>query len=308
MTGATGLVVHETIAAFRAALDAARAGGASVGFVPTMGYLHDGHVSLMRRSSAENDLSVASIFVNPLQFAATEDLSTYPRDLDRDLAMSAVAGVTHVLHPSVEEMYPRPVLTSVTVAEITARFEGAARPEHFGGVATVVTKLLSIVGPCRAYFGEKDFQQLAVVRRLAADLSMPVEVVGCPIVREADGVAMSSRNVYLDPAQRAAAPVLLQALRAGREAAGGAAASPASVRAAMVEVVAAEPEGELDYAEVVDADTLEPAVALGPRSHLLVAIRFGRTRLLDNLPLFGPDPMAPTVVSNPSPDAGRPGG
>ena len=304
MTGATGLVVHETIAGFRAALDGARAGGATVGFVPTMGYLHDGHVSLMRRSSAENDLSVASIFVNPLQFAATEDLSTYPRDLDRDLAMSAVAGATHVLHPRVAELYPRPVLTSVTVAEITARFEGAARPEHFGGVATVVTKLFSIVGPCRAYFGEKDFQQLAVVRRLAADLSMPVDVVGCPIVREPDGVAMSSRNVYLDPAQRAAAPVLLRALRAGREAAANAAASPAEVRAAMVEVVAAEPQGELDYAEVVDAETLEPAAALGPGSHLLVAVRFGRTRLLDNLPLVGADPLASGATRRPDPDLG----
>ena len=221
---------------------------------------------------------------NPLQFAPTEDLSTYPRDLDRDLAMSAEAGVTHVLHPGVEEMYPRPVLTSVTVAEITARFEGAARPEHFGGVATVVTKLFSIVGPCRAYFGEKDFQQLAVVRRLAADLSMPVDVVG--------------------PAQRAAAPVLLRALRAGREVAGDAAASPASVRAAMIEVVAAEPEGELDYAEVVDADSLEPAVALGPRSHLLVAVRFGRTRLLDNLPLVGADPLASGATRRPDPDLG----
>lgn len=300
--------VHATVESFRRALQQERVAGWTVGFVPTMGYLHDGHASLMRAAAQDCDLVAASIFVNPLQFAADEDLGDYPRDLDRDLALAEASGVTHVLVPSVDEMYPTPILTQVTVAEITARFEGAARPEHFAGVATVVAKLLSITGPCRAYFGEKDFQQLAVVRRLAADLSMPVEVVGCPIVREADGVAMSSRNVYLEPAQRAAAPVLLQALRAGREVAGDAAASPASVRAAMIEVVAAEPEGELDYAEVVDADSLEPAVALGPRSHLLVAVRFGRTRLLDNLPLFGPDPMAPTVVSNPSPDAGRPGG
>jgi pantoate--beta-alanine ligase len=194
--------VHDTIDGFRRALDAHRAAGATVGFVPTMGYLHDGHASLMREAARRDQVATASIFVNPLQFAATEDLSTYPRDLERDLALAEAAGVTEVFHPGVEEMYPRPVLTTVTVAEITRRFEGAARPEHFAGVATVVAKLFSIVGPCRSYFGEKDFQQLAVVRRMAADLSMPVEVVGCPIVREADGLAMSSRNVYLTPEQR----------------------------------------------------------------------------------------------------------
>ena len=156
-------------------LDGARAGGSTVGFVPTMGYLHDGHASLLRRAAADNDVRAASIFVNPLQFAADEDLGTYPRDLDRDLAIMAGSGVDHVLVPSVEEMYPEPVLTTVTVGEITERFEGAARPEHFAGVATVVAKLFSIVGPCRAYFGEKDYQQLAVVTRMASDLSMPVE-------------------------------------------------------------------------------------------------------------------------------------
>jgi pantoate--beta-alanine ligase len=276
--------VHETIAGLRAALDAARRAGASIGFVPTMGYLHEGHASLMRAAAADGDVAVASIFVNPLQFAATEDLSTYPRDLERDLELAGRSGVAHVLAPSVDEMYPGgPVLTTVSVAEITARFEGAARPEHFAGVATVVAKLLSIVGPCRAYFGEKDFQQLAVVRRMVADLSMPVEVVGCPIVREPDGLAMSSRNVYLSDAQRTAAPVLHRALLAAVELARGGGATVAEVEAVVADAIAAAPEAELDYAALVDAATLVPASAVGGQQRLLVAARFGRTRLLDNV-------------------------
>lgn len=277
------VAVHETIPAFRDALDAERRAGRTVGFVPTMGYLHDGHASLMTAAAAETDVAAASIFVNPLQFAATEDLSTYPRDLDRDLAICADRGVAHVLHPSVDEMYPGgPVLTTVTVADITRRFEGAARPEHFAGVATVVAKLFSIVGPCRAYFGDKDYQQLAVVTRMAADLSMPVTVVGCPIVRDADGLALSSRNVYLDPAQRAAAPALHRALLAAAEAA-TTGATVAAVRQVMVDAVAAVPEARLDYAELVDAATLEPAAAVGGAQRLLIAAHFGATRLLDNL-------------------------
>lgn len=281
------VAVHETIASFRAALDEHRREGRTVGFVPTMGYLHDGHASLMTAASRANDVAAASIFVNPLQFAADEDLSTYPRDLDRDLAICEERGVTHVLHPNVDEMYPGgPVLTTVTVDRITRDFEGASRPEHFAGVATVVAKLFSIVGPSRSYFGEKDFQQLAVVRRMAADLSMPVEVVGCPIVREADGLAMSSRNVYLDEAQRAAAPVLYEALQAASVAAASGADAD-GVRQVMVDRVGSEAQAELDYAELVDAATLEPATAVGgtdhPAQRLLIAAHFGRTRLLDNL-------------------------
>jgi len=281
--------VHETIASFRSVLDAGRAAGATVGFVPTMGYLHDGHASLMRAAAADCDVAVASIFVNPLQFAAGEDLSTYPRDLPHDLALAEASGVAHVLHPSVDEMYPGgPVLTTVSVAEITERFEGAARPTHFAGVATVVAKLLSIVGPCRAYFGEKDFQQLAVVRRMTADLSMPVAVVGCPIVREPDGLAMSSRNVYLSPEQRAAAPVLHRSLLAAAALAEAGERSAGVVEAVVADAVAAEPEAELDYASLVDASTLAPAVTVGGHQRLLVAARFGRTRLLDNLAVVTP--------------------
>ena len=280
--------MHDTIASFRLALDRRRAEGASIGFVPTMGYLHDGHVSLMRAARDANDVAVASIFVNPLQFAANEDLSTYPRDLDRDLELSAEAGVTHVLHPSVDEMYPTPILTTVTVADITRRFEGASRPEHFAGVATVVAKLFSMVGPCRAYFGEKDFQQLAVVTRMASDLSMPVEVVGCPIVREADGLAMSSRNVYLSPAQRSAAPVLHRALTEVAAAAVAGGDDVAALVARLAQVISAEPEAELDYAEIVDSATLEPASDLAGPRRALVAAHFGRTRLLDNMAITGP--------------------
>jgi pantoate--beta-alanine ligase len=254
------ITVVDTIEAFRKALDAERHAGRTVGLVPTMGYLHEGHASLMRRAAAECDVVAATVFVNPLQFAPTEDLSTYPRDLEGDIALAAGAGVSILFAPPVEEMYPGPVLTSVHVAEVSEGLEGASRPTHFDGVATVVTKLFSIAGPCRAYFGEKDWQQLAVVRRMAADLSFPVEIVGCPIVREADGLAMSSRNVYLSPEERKAATVLHRALLAGRT--GGV--------AAMRETIATEPLVHLDYAEqVVD--------------RLLVAARVGRTRLIDNM-------------------------
>ncbi|MEO6628973.1 MAG: pantoate--beta-alanine ligase [Aquihabitans sp.] len=283
--GSGRVEVHETVAGFRAALEEVRRSGRTVGFVPTMGYLHDGHVSLMREAAVQNDVAVASIFVNPLQFAASEDLSTYPRDLARDLELSGEAGVRHVLHPDVREMYPEPVLTTVSVATITRLFEGAARPEHFAGVATVVAKLFSIAGPCRAYFGEKDYQQLAVVRRMAADLSMPVEVVGCPIVRDSDGLALSSRNVYLSDAQRAAAPALHEALEAVVTAAAAGERNADALRSILVERVSDESEAVLDYAEVVDALTLEPASVIGGEQRVLLAAHFGSTRLLDNVAL-----------------------
>ncbi|CAN5909103.1 pantoate--beta-alanine ligase [soil metagenome] len=280
--------VQETIAGFRAVLDGARAEGRSVGLVPTMGYLHDGHASLMRHAASENDVAVASIFVNPLQFAAGEDLGTYPRDLDGDLALADDSGIAHVLCPTVAEMYPQPTLTRVSVAAITDRLEGAARPEHFAGVATVVAKLFNIAGPCRAYFGEKDYQQLVVVRRMAADLSMPVEVVGCPTVRDHDGLALSSRNVYLSEAQRASAPVLHHGLTAAAAVAAAGERDVAVVRRALIDPVEAEPEAQLDYAELVDAVSLEPAISVAGEQRLLVAARFGPTRLLDNMAVVTP--------------------
>jgi pantoate--beta-alanine ligase len=248
-----------------------------------MGYLHDGHASLMRAARTETDLVLASVFVNPLQFGAGEDLDAYPRDLDRDTAVAHDAGVDLLFVPSVDEMYPRPVLTTVSVAEVSAPLEGAARPTHFAGVATVVAKLFSIVGPCRAYFGAKDFQQVAVVRRMAADLSLPVEVVACPTLREPDGLAMSSRNVYLTPAERAAAPVIYTALRSGAAAIGAGERDPAAVRDLMAQIITAEPLAELDYAEVVEADSFTVPDPLAGNLRLLAAVRFGRARLIDNV-------------------------
>jgi pantoate--beta-alanine ligase len=276
--------VLTTIAETRARLDAARAAGRSVGLVPTMGFLHAGHRSLMDRSVAARDLTVVTIFVNPLQFGANEDLATYPRDLDRDLAMCTDAGVDVVLHPSDEEMYPlgTPTLTSVSVAEVSAPMEGASRPTHFAGVATVVAKLFNIAGRCQAFFGEKDWQQLAVIRRMAADLSFPVEVVGCPTVREPDGLALSSRNAYLTAEERAAAPVVHWALVAGAAAIAAGERSPAQVRDLVADLIRAEPRADLDYAEVVDAATLQPVDPLSGEVRLLAATRFGRARLIDN--------------------------
>lgn len=279
-----------TAAELRAALDGARRSGGTVGLVPTMGYLHDGHVSLMDRSVADNDLTVATIFVNPLQFAPTEDLAAYPRDLEGDTSRCEAAGVGVVFAPSVDEMYPEPVRTTVSVAGITETMEGASRPTHFAGVATVVAKLFALAGPCRAYFGEKDFQQLAVVRKMAGDLSFPVEVVGCPIVREPDQVAMSSRNVYLTADERAAAPVLHRALSAGVQAVQEGERDPAAVRELMAAIIAAEPLAVLDYAAVVDARTLAEVDPLAGELRLLAAAKFGRARLLDNLGVTTPVP------------------
>lgn len=274
-----------TIHELREVLGRARSDGLGVGLVPTMGSLHEGHVSLMRaaRTDLPGGVVVASIFVNPLQFAAGEDLDDYPRDLARDAALAEEAGVDVLFVPPTEEMYPRPVWTTVSVAQVSEGYEGASRPTHFAGVATVVAKLFSVVGPCRAYFGEKDYQQLAVVRRMAADLSMPVEVVGCPTIREDDGLAMSSRNAYLTPDQRAAAPVVHRALRAGVAAVLAGETDPAEVRALVARVIGTEPLGQLDYVAVVDAHDLSVPTSLAGDLRLLAAVRFGAARLIDNL-------------------------
>jgi pantoate--beta-alanine ligase len=282
--------VFDSIESFRGYLDARRAGGAVAGFVPTMGYLHAGHLTLVERAAAECDVVAVSIFVNPLQFAANEDLASYPRDLDRDLELVTGAGATVVFAPPVHEMYPSEVLTKVSVAELSDPMEGATRPTHFAGVATVVAKLFSIVGPCRAYFGEKDFQQLAVVRRMAADLSMPVTVVGCPTVREPDGLAMSSRNVYLDDDQRQSALVIHRALQAGADAIAAGERSAGVVRSLMAAIIDAEPAAGLDYVEVADPDTLAPLgdLVAGQHVRLLAAAQVGQPRLLDNVGVVVP--------------------
>ena len=275
-------VVH-SIADLRATLDAARRDGRAIGFVPTMGYLHDGHRSLMRAAAAANDTTVVSVFVNPLQFAPTEDLDRYPRDLAGDVQMASDEGIRYVFAPSQSEMYPERMMTTVNVAGVSEPLEGASRPSHFAGVATVVTKLFSIVGPSRVYFGEKDFQQLAVIRRLVLDLSLPIDVVACPTIREPDGLAMSSRNVNLTPEARKAAPVLLRALQAGRDAIDQGERDALAVRRAMRKVVEQEPLVDLDYAEVVDASTFVIPSPLEGTLRLLIAARLPGARLIDNL-------------------------
>ena len=276
--------VHETIADLRAALETARRAGKSVGLVPTMGALHAGHASLVTRAATDCDVVVVTVFVNPLQFGANEDLSAYPRSLAADIFLADEAGAHHVFAPSTEEMYGAGMVTTVSVTgPLTGVLEGASRPTHFDGVATVVAKLFSIVGPCTAYFGEKDFQQLAVVRRMAADLSMPVDVVGCPTVRDADGLALSSRNAYLEPDERRVAPTLHRALVAGADCVRSGETDPSVVEQAMADVVAGEPAFDLDYAAVVDAATFATPDPLAGDLRLLIAARLGKARLIDNL-------------------------
>jgi pantoate--beta-alanine ligase len=280
--------VTETIAQYTRALDAVRRTGRTVGVVPTMGALHDGHRSLIRRAADECDVVAVSIFVNPTQFGDAADLAAYPRTWTSDLEVVASAGGQVVFAPSVDEMYPGPaggVTTTVSVPALGDRWEGASRPGHFDGVATVVSKLLAAAGRCRAYFGEKDFQQLALVRRVARDLSLAAEVVGCDTVRDVDGLALSSRNARLSPGQHQAARVLSRALRSGASRVGAGEESPAAVEATMQRVVASEPAVGLDYAAVVYADDLEPARTCRSARplRLLIAAEVGPVRLIDNL-------------------------
>jgi len=280
------VLVTKTIAETWTLLDAARAQGKSIGMVPTMGFLHAGHASLIKASAADNDVTLTTIFVNPLQFSADEDLSDYPRDLARDLEICEQAGATIVLTPVVEEMYPQPIITSVTVSELGESMEGAQRPTHFAGVTTVVSKLFNIGGQCRAYFGEKDYQQLAIVRRMASDLSFPVEIVGCPIVREENGLAMSSRNTYLSPEQFVAASVLQRSLRSAVDLALGGEHDAATIRAHITSMIATEPlVSEPDYVAIVDAASLEPLDNLSGEVRIILAAQVGRPRLLDNIGL-----------------------
>jgi pantoate--beta-alanine ligase len=279
------MLVLSTKSEFREHLENVRALGRTVGLVPTMGALHEGHLSLLRAAAADCDVVALTIFVNPLQFGAGEDLSAYPRPLERDLELAEEAGADVVFTPSTDEMYSEPTLSTVHVDQLTLGMEGASRPTHFDGVTTVVTKLFNIAGPSRAYFGEKDFQQLAVVRRMAADLDQPVTVIGCPIVREPDGLAMSSRNIYLSSSEREAATVISRALRAGAAMISAGESDPAVVEAHMASIIEAEPLAELDYAVVVDPDSLlTPAELLrGTNVRLLMVAKVGSPRLLDNL-------------------------
>jgi pantoate--beta-alanine ligase len=260
----------------------------SVGLVPTMGYLHSGHLSLLRQARAENSRTAVSIFVNPAQFGPREDLASYPRDLDRDLESLRAARCDGVFVPSAEEMYRAGYGTWVDPGPVADPLEGARRPGHFRGVATVVLKLLNIVTPTRAYFGEKDAQQLAVIRKTAADLDLGVEIIGCPIVREGDGLAMSSRNTYLGPEDRAAAAVLYHALSAALDAWVAGETRGRELQDVMRRTVAGEPRAALDYAVVADPATFAEVEAAGEGALLLIAARVGPTRLIDNLRLVRP--------------------
>jgi pantoate--beta-alanine ligase len=271
----------------REACDAARSGGNTVGFVPTMGFFHEGHRSLMRRARADRDTVVVSIFLNPLQFGPSEDIAAYPQDLDRDLADAEREGVDVVFAPDAGEMYPGgPPDVTVHPGPIGERLEGASRPGHFRGVATAVAKLFNLIGPARAYFGEKDAQQLAVIRRMGADLGFPVEVVGCPTVREPDGLAMSSRNSYLSPEERQAATCLYRALSAAAEYARLGVREAPVLKAEMAKRIGAEPLARIDYVAVVDEESFEEVEQVVGPGRALVAARFGRARLIDNMALL----------------------
>jgi pantoate--beta-alanine ligase len=276
------LIRIESIPAARAWSASVRQAGEVLGFVPTMGALHEGHLSLLRRARAECPRTVVSIFVNPLQFVAGEDFERYPRDLEGDARLLDREGADALFTTTPREMYPPGFSTTVEAGPLGARLEGAHRPGHFRGVLTVVLKLFEILRPDRAYFGEKDAQQLALVRRMVRDLDVAVEVVACPLVRDADGVALSSRNAYLAPAERERARCLVQALRAARAAWAGGERDPQRLAARMREVVATTPGASLDYAEVVDPDTLEAAPGGADRALALLAVRIGSTRFLDN--------------------------
>ena len=274
--------VVRTRAGLRAALDAA---ARPIGLVPTMGWLHDGHRALMARARAENATAVVSIFVNPRQFGDPADLAQYPRSEARDLEICEAEGVDLVFAPSVEEVYPPGFDTVVAVGSIARPLEGAARPGHFEGVATVVAILFGLVRADRAYFGQKDAQQVAVIRRMAIDLAIPTEVIACPTIREPDGLAMSSRNVHLSPAERAAAPVLRRALLEAREAWVAGERSGDALRERMRTQLAGEPLATVEYVSCADASTLaELDRVVGP-ALLSLAVRFGATRLIDNEPL-----------------------
>ena len=257
----------------------------SVGFVPTMGFLHEGHLALVKRAKAENSTVIVSIYVNPTQFGPREDLGAYPRDLDRDLGLLQKEGTDIVFVPSDDEMYPREFSSWVDVEKATGRLEGAARPGHFRGVATVVAKLFNIVQPTSAYFGQKDAQQVAVIKRMVADLNMDLEVVVVPTVRETDGLAMSSRNVYLSREERQAATVLFRALMLARQLRRDGEKGAEKIRRKMTALIRKEPLVQIDYVSIADAGTLEELDLIDRPVVASLAVRIGKTRLIDNMPL-----------------------
>jgi len=274
-------ILH-TISETRAFVRQARARGQVIGLVPTMGYLHEGHLELMRRAKDQCDIVITSIFVNPTQFGPNEDFGRYPRDLERDADMAGSVGVAAIFNPPVEEMYPQGYSTYVDVEGITDKLCGLSRPGHFRGVATVVTKLFNIVQPDYAYFGQKDAQQALVIKRLTGDLNLNLEVVIVPIVREQDGLAMSSRNMYLEPDQRRAALVLSRGLERARQALQAGERNASEIRQLVINMLLAEPLAVLDYVELYSYPDLEPLERIEGLTLLALAVKIGRTRLIDN--------------------------
>ena len=254
----------------------------TVGLVPTMGYLHEGHKSLIDKAVAQNDKVVVSVFVNPMQFGPTEDLESYPRDMDRDAALCEKAGAALIFHPEPEEMYDDNFSSFVDMNTLTGGLCGKTRPIHFRGVCTVVAKLFNIVTPDRAYFGQKDAQQLAVIRHMVNDLSFGIEIVGCPIIREEDGLAKSSRNTYLSEEERKAALVLSRSLKEGRKLVDAGEKDAAKVKKAITDIIEKEPLAKIDYVEVVDWNTLEPVENIDGPILTAIAVYIGKTRLIDN--------------------------
>lgn len=276
------ITIVKTIEEVRAQVKAWRAEGLTVGLVPTMGYLHEGHQSLIARSVAENDRTVVSDFVNPIQFGPTEDLATYPRDIERDAALCESTGANLIFHPEADEMYAPDFCTYVDMDHLTKGLCGKTRPIHFRGVCTVVSKLFHIVQPDRAYFGQKDAQQLAVIRRMVRDLNMPLTIVGCPIIREEDGLAKSSRNTYLSAEERKAALCLSRGLNKGKAAVEAGETNAEKVKAIITAEIEAEPLSRIDYVEIVDWNNLEPVSSTEGSILAAVAVYIGKTRLIDN--------------------------
>lgn len=256
--------------------------GLSIGLVPTMGYLHEGHKSLIEAAKRDNDKVVVSIFVNPIQFGPKEDFASYPRDLQKDAALCESAGVDLIFHPEAEEMYEKDFCTFVDMEGLTGELCGKSRPTHFRGVQTVVSKLFHIIPADRAYFGQKDAQQLAVIRRMVRDLSMDIEIIGCPIIREADGLAKSSRNTYLDSKERQAALILSKGLQAGKEKIEQGERSGEAVKKVICEKIKEEPMAQIDYVEIVNFDTISPVEKLEGEILCALAVYIGKTRLIDN--------------------------
>lgn len=274
--------IIETVAGIRKQVKLWRSDGLKIGFVPTMGYLHEGHQSLIELACKENDRVVVSVFVNPTQFGPTEDLDSYPRDLKRDAALCESIGADVIFHPTPEEMYPNRFCSFVDMDVLTKELCGLSRPVHFRGVCTVVSKLFNIVNPDRAYFGEKDAQQLAVIKRMVMDLNMDIEIVGCPIIREADGLAKSSRNTYLSAEERKAALVLSKSIFAAKQLAEQGETDAKKVVKKMTDIINSEPLAKIDYVKIVDLMTMQQIEKLDRPFLAAIAVYIGNTRLIDN--------------------------